>query len=127
MARSRSTQQRRAPVQTLGRGIPLGVALIAGWVVMMIEILGGRVLAPYFGYSVYQWGALIGVVLSCLTCGYAIGGRVGDGANARGVLLWALILSAGWIMVAPVLPPLVLPWARRAGQLSSSSLRSIRR
>jgi len=44
---------------------------------MMLEILGGRVLAPFFGYSIYQWGALIGVVMASLAIGYyvAVSGR----------------------------------------------------
>ena len=115
MARNRSTQEIRIPVQTIGRGIPLGVAFVAGWVVMMLEILGARLLAPYFGYSVYQWGALIGVVLTALTCGYYLGGRIGDGTHARGVLVWALILSAAWIMLIPPLARLTLPWSRAGG------------
>ena len=55
---------------------------------MMLEILGARLLAPYFGYSVYQWGALIGTVLAALACGYYAGGRAGDSRNARPVLAW---------------------------------------
>jgi len=115
MAQERSIQQRRTSAQTVGRGIPLGVAFVAGWVVMMLEILGARLLAPYFGYSVYQWGALIGVVLSALTCGYYLGGRVGDGNHARQFLIWVLILSAAWIMLIPTVARLSLPWSRASG------------
>jgi spermidine synthase len=115
MVRDRTTQERRTPAQTIGRLIPLGVAFVAGWVVMMLEILGARLLAPYFGYSVYQWGALIGVVLTALTCGYYLGGRIGDGTHARGFLVWALILSAAWIMLIPLLARLTLPWSRASG------------
>ncbi|MBI4529241.1 MAG: fused MFS/spermidine synthase [Deltaproteobacteria bacterium] len=115
MARSQSAKQRDTPAPTIGRGIPLIVAFVAGWVVMMLEILGARLLAPYFGYSVYQWGALIGVVLACLTCGYYLGGRVGDGSHARGFLIWALIVSATWIILIPPLARLSLPWSRASG------------
>jgi spermidine synthase len=82
---------------------------------MMLEILGARLLAPYFGYSIYQWGALIGVVLSCLTCGYYAGGQVGDRPWAQTFLLWALILSAACILLVPVLAPECLPLFRRSG------------
>jgi spermidine synthase len=115
MVRNRSTQQIQTPVQAAGRWFPLGVAFLAGWVVMMLEILGARLLAPYFGYSVYQWGALIGVVLTALTCGYYLGGRIGDGPHARGFLIWALIISAAWIMLIPPLARLTLPWSRASG------------
>lgn len=52
--------------------------LIAGWsgcFVMAIELLGGRLLAPYFGSSIYVWGALITVFMLALSLGYLAGGR----------------------------------------------------
>src|SRR6185295_20291315 len=63
--------------------LPLAIAFLAGWAIMQIEILGGRVLAPFFGYSIYQWGALIGVVMAALAAGYALGGVMGDRPRAR--------------------------------------------
>ncbi len=45
-------------------------AFAAGWSLMMLEILGGRLMAPHFGYSVYQWGAVIGVVMTFMAAGY---------------------------------------------------------
>lgn len=51
---------------------------IAGWsgcFVMAIELLGGRLLAPYFGGSIYVWGALITVFMLALSIGYLLGGR----------------------------------------------------
>jgi hypothetical protein len=53
--------------------------LIAGWsgfFVMGIELLGGRILAPYFGSSIYVWGALITVFMLALSLGYLCGGRL---------------------------------------------------
>jgi hypothetical protein len=52
--------------------------LIAGWsgfFVMGIELLGGRLLAPYFGSSIYVWGAIITVFMLALSLGYLAGGR----------------------------------------------------
>ena len=52
--------------------------LIAGWsgfFVMAIELLGGRLLAPYFGSSIYVWGAIITVFMLALSLGYLLGGR----------------------------------------------------
>ena len=53
--RAHTDRQPEVPAAAMGPWIPLGVAFIAGWVVMMLEILGARLLAPYFGYSIYQW------------------------------------------------------------------------
>jgi hypothetical protein len=52
--------------------------LIAGWsgfLVMGVELLGGRLLAPTFGSSIYVWGAIITVFMFALSLGYLAGGR----------------------------------------------------
>jgi hypothetical protein len=52
--------------------------LIAGWsgfYVMAVELLGGRLLAPTFGSSIYVWGAIITVFMLALSLGYLAGGR----------------------------------------------------
>jgi spermidine synthase len=82
---------------------------------MMLEILGGRVLAPYFGYSVYQWGALIGVVMAALACGYWLGGRVGDTPRALPFLVGALIMSSAYVLLVPPLAGALLPSLRGLG------------
>ena len=68
-------------------------AFSAGFAVMGLELLGFRVLAPYFGYSIYVSGALIGVVLAALSVGYMIGGRVADKYRRREIL-WGILLAA---------------------------------
>jgi hypothetical protein len=78
--------------------------LIAGWsgyYVMGIELLGGRLLAPYFGSSIYVWGAIITVFMLALSLGYLFGGR----ASLRGPTLerLALILVAAAVLTLPVL------------------------
>jgi hypothetical protein len=52
--------------------------LVAGWsgcFVMALELLGGRLLAPFFGSSIYVWGAIITVFMLALSLGYLLGGR----------------------------------------------------
>jgi spermidine synthase len=101
-----------APRRTL---LPLGIAFLAGWAIMQIEILGGRVLAPFFGYSIYQWGALIGVVMAALAAGYAIGGALGDRPGARRFLAIALAASAAYIALIPPIADALLPHFRALG------------
>jgi hypothetical protein len=55
------------------------VFLIAGWagfLVMAVEMLSGRILAPYFGSSVHVWGAIITIYMLALSVGYLIGGKL---------------------------------------------------
>jgi len=60
-------------------GVRLGVAVFTGGAVLMaLEILSTRVLAPRFGSSVYVWGSIISVFLAALAIGYWWGGRMAD-------------------------------------------------
>ena len=47
-----------------------------GFVIMSLELLGGRVLAPWFGGSIHVWGSIITVFMVSLAAGYLIGGRL---------------------------------------------------
>ena len=43
---------------------------------MSLELLGGRILAPWFGGSIYVWGSIITVFMLSLSLGYLLGGRL---------------------------------------------------
>ena len=51
------------------------LAFLAGFSIMCFELLGGRMLAPFFGSSVYVWGSIITVFMLALSIGYLSGGR----------------------------------------------------
>ena len=53
-------------------------ALLSGGLVMVIEVLGSRVIGPFFGVSLYVWTSLITVTLLALALGYAVGGWLAD-------------------------------------------------
>lgn len=69
-------------------------AFWSGFFVMGVELLGGRLLAPYFGSSVFVWGALIAVFMACLSVGYLLGGQLSLRAP-QASLLGLLMLTAG--------------------------------
>lgn len=87
--------------QALYRGLLYLIAGWSGYYVMGIELLGGRLLAPYFGSSIYVWGAIITVFMLALSLGYLCGGR----ASLRGPTLerLALILVAAALLTLPIL------------------------
>src|SRR5690349_10293114 len=45
-------------------------AFAGGILTLGLEIVAGRLLAPFFGSSLHQWAALIGVVLLAYVIGY---------------------------------------------------------
>ena len=78
--------------------------LIAGWsgfFVMGIELLGGRLLSPYFGSSIYVWGAIITVFMLALSLGYLCGGRAS--LHAPTLRRLAALLIAAALTTAPIL------------------------
>ncbi len=68
---------RTVRVCTLRRVIALIylLAFTGGFVIMSVELLGGRVLAPWFGSGIYVWGSIITIFMVSLAAGYLLGGR----------------------------------------------------
>jgi len=54
------------------------VTFLSGAVFLGLEIVASRVVAPFFGNSIYVWGSLISVFLLALSVGYFIGGILAD-------------------------------------------------
>jgi spermidine synthase/MFS family permease len=81
---------------------------ISGAVLLGLELVASRVVAPFFGSSIFVWGALIGVVLAGLSVGYWIGGVIADRFPTPLVLLGALVFGAGLILLIPVVDDWVL-------------------
>jgi spermidine synthase len=65
-----------------------------GGVLMALEILSSRILAPYFGNSVYVWGSIISVFLAALSVGYLWGGRLADRQPSLAALARLVALGA---------------------------------
>ena len=72
-----------------------------GFVIKSLELLGGRVLAPWFGGSIHVWGSVITVFMVALAAGYLIGGRL----SLRSPTLDKL--AGAFLCAAVVLYPLV--------------------
>jgi spermidine synthase len=70
------------------------IVTLTGAVIMALEILSSRVLAPYFGNSVYVWGSIISIFLAALSIGYYWGGRLSD-RHPELSTLGHLILAGG--------------------------------
>ncbi|MBD3648906.1 MAG: fused MFS/spermidine synthase [Pseudomonadales bacterium] len=63
-------------VTALFSAVILTLAFTGGFIIMTIELLGGRILAPYFGSSIYVWGSIITVFMISLSLGYLLVGRL---------------------------------------------------
>ncbi len=74
------------------------LVFISGGAVLALEILGTRILGPFYGVSLFLWSALISVTLLALSAGYALGGRWAD-RGPRSGRLYSLLAGAGiWVL-----------------------------
>jgi spermidine synthase len=83
---------------------------LAGAALLGLEIAASRVLAPYFGNSLYVWGALIGVVLAGLSTGYWVGGAIADRFPTPRLLVAMLAASSLLVLAIPFVDDWVLDW-----------------
>lgn len=87
------------------------VVFLSSALLMILEIVAGRIIAPYVGVSLYTWSSVIGVVLGGLSLGNWLGGRWADnGASEREVgvtLLAAGVASIAVLFLLTVLAPLI--------------------
>jgi predicted membrane-bound spermidine synthase len=82
-----------------------------GFTSLSIELAGSRLLAPYFGTSLYIWAVLVGLVLLYLTAGYFLGGRLGD-RHPEPRLLFKLTAWAGFITgIIPIVAKPILSFS----------------
>lgn len=54
------------------------VVFLNGMAIMVLEMVGARLLAPWLGTSIIVWTSLIGVILASLSVGYWLGGMLAD-------------------------------------------------
>ncbi|MBE0603851.1 MAG: fused MFS/spermidine synthase, partial [Deltaproteobacteria bacterium] len=67
---------------------------------MSIELLSGKILAPYFGSSIYVWGGVITVFMIALSIGYLAGGRLSiKEPSLRNLSLFLLSAAAATVPI----------------------------
>ncbi len=79
----------------------LVLAFTSGFIIMSIELLGGRILAPYFGSSIYVWGSIITVFMVALSVGYLIGGHLS--LHRPNLARYGLFFVAAAVMATPTI------------------------
>jgi spermidine synthase len=94
---------------TLHRGALFAVNFYAGFGTMAFEMVLARALVPYFGGTIYTWGALIAVFLLGMSFGFFAGGRLADRYPRAGLVSGLLAACGVVILTTPLyLEPLCL-------------------
>ncbi|XOU94135.1 MAG: spermidine synthase [Candidatus Kerfeldbacteria bacterium] len=102
--------------------------LINGAAVMVLEILGTRILSPFYGSTIFVWSSLISTALAFLALGYWLGGKAVDRLHDKEFdlkifkvkkitdLFVSILFSAGIIfLIIPKLDSIILIWTDSFG------------
>jgi hypothetical protein len=85
----------RTPTRGWGRGWSApALVFFTSAAVLVLEILAGRLVAPYVGVSLETYTGIIGTVLAGIALGSAAGGRIADSQDPRW-LLGPLLIASG--------------------------------
>ncbi len=91
------------------------IVFICGAVVMVIEMVGSRILAPYLGTSIVVWTSLIGVILGCLSLGYWWGGKLADVKPTYKALSVIILLASFFVALIAVSKSMILGFLQEHG------------
>jgi len=87
------------------------LVFIGGASVMTVEMSASRLLAPYFGTSLFIWANLIGLVMVYLTLGYWLGGKLADRYPRPSVLYGITGLAGLAVGIIPIVSGPILRWS----------------
>jgi MFS family permease len=96
-----------SPDGALSPGAAKALVFFASGAVLVLEILAGRLMAPYVGVSLETFTGIIGTMLAGIAVGATVGGRMADRTPPRTLLGPALVIGGAlsWLSL-PILSAL---------------------
>lgn len=93
-------------------------------ILLVLEIVAGRLIAPYVGVSLYSWTSIIGVILAGLSLGNWLGGRWADRGGSETSVGIALAAAGVFCIASLFSLSLITPYLQsiRLNLVSSSFL-----
>lgn len=88
---------------------------LCGAVIMVIELAGSRVLAPFLGTSLAVWTSLIGIILAAMSLGARWGGRLADRRPEPRLLSRIILLTGACTAAMALTKGLVLGFLQHQG------------
>ncbi|MFM2285559.1 MAG: hypothetical protein RLZZ543_1056 [Bacteroidota bacterium] len=96
---------------TLHNRLLLGLSFLEGGSLMATELMSARMLAPYFGSSLFVWATVLAITLGGLTIGYFLGGSISQHDRRDKILLMTLLYCGMLLMLMPFIAQWVLNFA----------------
>lgn len=101
------------------------IAFIEGGAVMACELLGAKMVAPFYGSSLLVWSSAIGITLAALASGYFAGGFLADRFTGNTLLFTVLAVGSAFIALMPVTAKAVMEATLGLGVRSGSLLSTL--
>lgn len=73
---------------------PSAIVFVSNTLLMVVQLVASRLVAPVVGVSLYTWTSIIGVMLAGISLGNYVSGRLADRAASRNLLGTMLVLTA---------------------------------
>jgi MFS family permease len=101
------------------------VVFVASAAVLVLEIVAGRILAPYVGVTLQSFTGIIGTVLAAIAFGAWYGGRLADRTDPETALGPILALGGVLAVISPALVYLVGPSLRGTSPITTVLLAAV--
>src|SRR3954463_845750 len=99
-------------------------ASITGAAIMIVEILGAKMLAPFVGTSHFVWIAQIAITLVALASGYYAGGQLVDRSPSLAPMYGLICVAAAYLCLAVLVVEPVANWSLQFHLANGSLLAS---
>lgn len=92
---------------------------------MAAELLGAKMLAPFFGSSLYVWSTVLAVTLGGLASGYFAGGRLSNKDTTNKLLFYIVLMAAAFLALMPFSAKFLLHYLTAVSLLPALLIASI--
>jgi len=92
----------------MGKLLATIIVFLGGFAIMVLEIIGARFLAVFFGSSFYVWISQIGVILIALSVGYYFGGWFADHQKRIRLLAFLIMFAGIYTTFVPKFSPKIM-------------------
>lgn len=84
------------------------VLIIEGGALMAVELIGAKLIAPFYGNSLYVWAAVLSTTLGGLSIGYYTGGNISSKHPNQKTLIKIIAVSALLVLAMPTVSGIVM-------------------
>jgi hypothetical protein len=100
------------------------VLIIEGGALMAVELMVAKLVAPFYGGSLYVWTAVLTITVLGLTLGYYAGGRLSKKRPSEKLLFSILGISALLVLALPLTASIAMTLTRGLGLIIGIGLTS---